>query len=220
MKKNILRTMTIRGFLTAILFVPSAFSTPAGGQNVTVSERTGSMICSQTSYSGATETGFAAGGFATWKHFQLPLTMTVADNTDLTANGQLAIHANNLYNAGVGNGIQMLGGQRKDGYMTLALPNGYRFTSYKIIVQNNVTSFGTGGKALPIPHSQNFYFGETDRQFDFKSGYYQDLGRTVSQTEYTVERTSMVAGDMGNVLYFKVATVLPAIPPTNTWVSP
>lgn len=68
---------------------------PLHGQNVTVSEKTGSMICSQTSYAGQiTETGFAAGGFATWKHFQLPLTMTTADFTDLTQNGQLVTHAN------------------------------------------------------------------------------------------------------------------------------
>ena len=60
-----------------ILLSLMALCIPLLGQNVTVSEKTGSMICSQTSYAGqVTETGFAAGGFATWKHFQLPLTMT------------------------------------------------------------------------------------------------------------------------------------------------
>ena len=179
MKKYFLQTMKRRRLSMIILLSLIALCIPLHGQNVTVSEKTGSMICSQTSYAGqVTETGFAAGGFATWKHFQLPLTMTTADLTDLTSNGQLATHANNLYNAGIGKGIQLLGGQRKDGYMTLALPKGFRFTGYKIIVQNNIEKFGTGNK---------------------------DLGKNVSQTEYTIERTSQSEGDMGNVLYFKVA---------------
>ena len=206
MKKYFLQTMKRRRLSMIILLLLIALCIPLHGQNVTVSEKTGSMICSQTSYAGqVTETGFAAGGFATWKHFQLPLTMTTADLTSLTSNGQLATHANNLYNAGIGKGIQLLGGKRRDGYMTLALPKGFRFTGYKIIVQNNITEFGTGNKALTISHPTNFYFGETSNNFDFKAGYYKDLGKNVSQTEYTIERTSQSEGDMGNVLYFKVA---------------
>ena len=206
MKKHFLPTMKRRRLSMIILLSLIVCCIPLHGQNVTVSEKTGSMICSQTSYGEQiTETGFAAGGFATWKHFQLPLTMTTADFTDLTQNGQLVTHANNLYNAGIGNGIQLLGGQRKDGYMTLALPKGFRFTGYKIIVQNNIEKFGTGNKALTIPHPTNFYFGETSNNFDFKAGYYKDLGKNVSQTEYTIERTSQSEGDMGNILYFKVA---------------
>lgn len=206
MRKSILQTVTSSTLLTTILLGMVAFCIPIKAQNVTVSEKTGSMICSQTSYSGGSaETGFSAGGFATWKHFQLPLTMTVSDYKNLTGNGQLVTHANNLYNSGIGQGIQLLGGKSKDGYMTLALPNGYRFTSYKIIVQNNVSQFGTGADALTIPHDRNFYFGETNRIFDFKSGYYKDLGKNISTVEYTVERTNMLEGDMGNVLYFKVA---------------
>lgn len=104
MKKYFLQTMKRRRLSMIILLLLIALCIPLHGQNVTVSEKTGSMICSQTSYgSQVTETGFAAGGFATWKHFQLPLTMTTADLINLTPNGQLVTHANNLYNAGIGN---------------------------------------------------------------------------------------------------------------------
>ena len=47
---------------------------PLQAQNVTVSQTTGNMIPSLTQYSGATETGWAAGAFATWRHNQLALT--------------------------------------------------------------------------------------------------------------------------------------------------
>ncbi|WP_314954159.1 hypothetical protein [Hoylesella loescheii] len=206
MRKMFLHVKGGGKFIAALLLGVFINCISGKAQNVTVSEKTGSMICSQTSYEGgSTETGFGAGGFATWKHFQLPLTMTVSDLTDLSPNGQLAVHANNLYNAGVDKGIQLFGGTIRDGYMTLALPKGYRFTGYKIIVQNNVSTFGHGSKALNIQHTHNFYFGETTSAFDFKAGFYCDLQKNVSNTEYTVERTSMTPGDMGNILYFKIA---------------
>ena len=206
MRRMFLHAKT-RGRLFAALLLGAVFSgIPSKAQNVTVSEKTGSMICSQTSYSGGTtETGFAAGGFATWKHFQLPLTMAASDLKDLSPNGQLVVHGNNLYNAGADKGIQVLGGKRNDGYLTLALPRGYRFTSYKIIVQNNVVEFGKSGSKLRINHDRNFYFGETNSSFDFLSSYYKNLNKSVSNEEFTIERTSMAAGDMGNILYFKIA---------------
>ena len=86
------------GRLFAMLLLSCMFcGISSRAQNVIVSENTGSMICSQTTYSGgATETGFASGGFATWKHHQLPLTMTASDLKTLSPNGQLAVHGNNL----------------------------------------------------------------------------------------------------------------------------
>ena len=206
MRRMFLHAKT-RGRLFAALLLGAVFSgIPSKAQNVTVSEKTGSMICSQTTYSsGATETGFASGGFATWKHHQLPLTMTASDLKDLSPNGQLAVHGNNLYNAGADTGIQVLGGQREDGYITFALPRGYRFTSYKIIVQNNVDVFGNGRAKLRVTHDRDFYFGETNSRFDFFSTYYKNLKRGISNEEFTIERTSMVESDMGNILYFKIA---------------
>ena len=195
------------GRLFATLLLSTMFcGISSRAQNVIVSENTGSMICSQTTYSsGATETGFASGGFATWKHHQLPLTMTASDLKDLSPNGQLAVHGNNLYNTGADTGIQVFGGQREDGYITFALPRGYRFTSYKIIVQNNVDVFGNGSTKLRVTHDRDFYFGETNSRFDFFSTYYKNLKRGISNEEFTIERTSMVESDMGNILYFKIA---------------
>ena len=195
------------GRLFAMLLLSCMFcGISSRAQNVIVSENTGSMICSQTTYSGGTtETGFASGGFATWKHHQLPLTMTASDLKTLSPNGQLAVHGNNLYNTGADTGIQVFGGQREDGFITFALPRGYRFTSYKIIVQNNVDVFGNGKAKLRVTHDRAFYFGETNSRFDFMSAYYKNLKKGMSNEEFTIERTSMVESDMGNILYFKIA---------------
>jgi hypothetical protein len=175
-------------------------------QNVTVSQVTGNMIPSMTEYSSGTETGWAAGAFATWRHNQLPLTMTASDGTELTEDGLLSVHANNFYPMpGDTKALVMVGGQSHDGTMTLSLPKGYRFTSYKFILVNNVTSIGSGTDQLDISTTSNFYFGETNSSFAYSS--YKDLGTcdAANTKEYTLERTSTTTGDMGNILYFKLS---------------
>jgi hypothetical protein len=175
-------------------------------QNVTVSQATGNMVPSLTQYSGSTETGWAAGAFATWRHNQLALTMTAADKTPLTDAGLPAIHANNFYPMpGSTTALIMVGGQSYNGLMTLSLPKGYRFTSYKFIVVNNVTSIGSGTGQLTMSTTSNFYFGETNSSYVYSS--YKNMGRcsATNTTEYTLERTSTTTGDMGNILYFKLS---------------
>jgi|GEM_PF-4197887 len=55
---------------------------PAQAQNVTISQKTGNMLPTlQTGYGEYTETGFAAGAFALWHHYQLELVMIGADYT-------------------------------------------------------------------------------------------------------------------------------------------
>ena len=179
---------------------------PLQAQNVTVSQTTGNMIPSLTQYSGATETGWAAGAFATWRHNQLALTMTAADKPSLTEAGLPAVHANNFYpKPGSTTALVMVGGQSHDGLMTLSLPKGYRFTSYEFILVNNVTSIGSGADMLSMSTTSNFYFGETNSSFTYST--YKNLGtcNAANTTEYTLERTSTTAGDMGNILYFKLS---------------
>lgn len=144
-------------FLLAIWLV----GTPVKAQNVVVSPATGKLIAALTS---GKEDGFENGSSALWRHNQLPLTITVADEGTLTPGRELANPAGNL---NVLNGkIVFLGGSTQDSYMLVSLPRGYRFTGYSITLQNNmngVTAFGhTWGKV-----DKSFY--ETNNGFDYSS---------------------------------------------------
>ena len=75
-------------------------------QDVTIRPDNGNMLPALKS--GATDTFYGWGGFATWKHEQLSLTMTTGDSdNNLTANynqlthsGQLAKPANDIFKSG------------------------------------------------------------------------------------------------------------------------
>lgn len=200
MKQQRTTQRTLSLFFFCLLFV---LATQVNAQTVTIRPDNGSMIpVVNDSYS---ETGFANGGFSFWQHEQLPLTMVASDKPTLTTDGQLNSHASNFYSAN--GGFQVVGGQTDDGLMTIALPHGYRFTGYRIVVQNNVNMVG-GNNGLPIGHSKEMYFGETTSDYEYRSGFYASMGVAVNNNEYVVERTSTVPGDMGNVLYFKVGNNL------------
>lgn len=214
MKKNVskkhLRVLSI--MLSAFLYATGLMA-----QSVTVSPRTGSMIPSMTQYGGqTTELGWGAGAFATWVHKQLPLTITVGDRPSLTQDGLLEIHANNLYpnsaahlndDPETGPYLVMVAGQTSPGYMTFALPKGYRFTSYRIVLVNNVEKVYNGNNAisnLGITTSRNITFGETNSNWNRTNvqDTYVNMGTTSSTNtkEYVVQRTN--SNDMGNILYF------------------
>ena len=203
-------------FLLAIWLV----GTPVKAQDVVVSPSTGKLIAAFTSdKSGETEVGFQNGSSALWRHNQLPLTITVADDGTLTAGKELANPAGNL---DVRDGkIVLLGGEEydnrtpyygrvsHDSYMLVSLPRGYRFTGYSITLQNNlngVTAFGQTWGAI------NKWFYETNSTFDWNNplGTAKDANgnTTMSSTdtqekfgEFTLSRQS---NDMGNRLYFRL----------------
>ena len=188
-------------FLLAIWLV----GTPVKAQNVVVSPATGKLIAALT---GEGESGFGMGCSSLWRHNQLPLTITVADEGTLTAGKELANPAGNL---NVLNGkIVFLGGSTQDSYMLVSLPRGYRFTGYSITLQNNmngVTAFETKWGAV----GKSFY--ETKSNFDYSNPLgvaKDDKGNTtMSSTDtsdqfdtFTLSRQGGV--DMGNRLYFMI----------------
>lgn len=183
-----------RLMLAAIGFL-SVFS-GANAQNVFVSPQTGKLIAALTS---SQEVGFENGWNSFWKHDQLPLTITVADDADLTAAGDLKIPAANLNVSQNGEGLILMGGQPYDSYMAVTLPKGYRFTGYSITLQNNMD-----GKSYAnfdfVSMDKVFY--ETNDQFSNRS--YKAIARINAgdNKEYTIERQSKGAEDMGNHLYF------------------
>lgn len=185
-------------FLLAIWLV----GTPVKAQNVVVSPSTGKLIAAYTS---GTEEGFENGCSALWRHNQLPLTITVADDGKLTAGKELANPAGNMNVSD--DKMVLLGGKKNDSYMLVSLPRGYRFTGYSITLQNNlngVTAFGTKWGAI----DKTFY--ETNSNFDWSNplGTAKDAKGNTTMSgsnsqdksgEFTLSRQGT---DMGNRLYF------------------
>ena len=193
------KTFTLKHLIVSIgviIIMWMAYCEPARSQNVTVSPATGKLI---TALTYDQESGFAAGGSSMWKHDQLPLTFTVADEGTLTDYGSLKIHADNLHSV---NGKLLLVASNSDNpdkcYITFALPKGYRFTGYKMVMTNNVTK----NDISEVSHSGNmWYYYETDKTFNTSSPIKQtELGTKDTGTkEYTISRTG---NEMDNILYF------------------
>lgn len=183
-------------FLLAIWLV----GTPVKAQDVVVSPSTGKLIAALT-YEG--EVGFENGCSALWRHNQLPLTITVADDGKLTAGNELANPAGNLF---VRDGkIVFYGGKPYDSYMLVSLPRGYRFTGYSITLQNNLNGVQAIGETW---EATNKWFYETKSDYTTILGTAKDTeGNTKMSSTDTKEKfgeftLSRQGTDMGNRLYF------------------
>lgn len=170
------------------------------------------MICALTAGSPSTQYGFQVGAFATWRHNQLSLTMTASNDKDLTEDGQLKNHANHFmsgdkctFNPALTSNDNPStwidcgwgGSQTREGYFTIALPKGYRFTGYKFDLTHDVSSVGQGN-AFTITTNTNVSISETGS--DFGTAIKTATLPGQSNTVVTFTRTG---NDMGNILYFK-----------------
>lgn len=157
-------------------------------QTVSISPKTGNVV-SAASY--GTESHIENYGGA-WVHNQLPLTLLTSDEATLTDAGLVKVHANNV---GVQDGkLGFISGHGSiKNHMTLSLPKGYRFTSYKIVLNYETW------------HSKNNAVGTTfcETKKDFSTN---NTNASVQVKEnaknVVITRTSLVDGDMGNILYF------------------
>lgn len=178
-------------------------------QNVTISPRNGSMICALTAGSPQTQLGFQNGAFATWRHNQLSLMMTGSNYKTLTTDGQLSEHSNHFItgdkctynpadpNATYSNYIaaDWGGDNLSEGYITISLPKGYRFTGYTFHVSHDVSRFGTLDRINP---NTTVYMSETDQTFTPNK-------KTIALQSHSTEVKNLTrtGNDMGNILYFK-----------------
>lgn len=174
-----------RSLAVAVLFVVAA---AVSAQTVSISPKTGNVI-SAVSYENENHVRNYGG---VWVHDQLPLTLLTSDDAELTDDGLVKKHANNV---GVEEGKGKLGlisghGTIKN-HMTLSLPKGYRFTSYKIVL--NYETWHENNNAVATT------FRETKRDFatDYASVKVEKNAKKV-----TLTRTSLSGDDMGNILYF------------------
>lgn len=158
-------------------------------QTVTISPHTGNVI-SVSSYEDETHLSGFGGA---WIHNQLPLTLITSDEATLTATGLMSVHANNI-KADADGFIWASGdADQVTNHMSLSLPQGYRFTGYKIVVSYN--------------KENGCVLREMDSSF---SKVNCSLTVNTNTKNAVLTRTSLTDTDMGNTLYFHQQ-------PTNGW---
>lgn len=156
----------------------------AAAQTVSISPKTGNVI-SAVSY--GTESHKKNFG-GVWIHNQLPMTLITSDESTLTAAGLMMVHANNV--SAMGDKLTFISGQGDIvNHMSLSLPKGYRFTSYKMVINSNKSSA----------------VATTLKEMDasFTTEHTSVLIQKTGSKGVTIQRTSMNNSDMGNILYFK-----------------
>lgn len=168
-----------RSLAVAVLFVVAA---AVSAQTVSISPKTGNVI-SVASYEDESHLDKFGG---VWVHNQLPMTLVTSDKSDLMKSGMMKEHANNM--AVVDDKLVFASGTSVTNHMSLSLPKGYRFTSYKLVMDYD--DEGT----------QASTFREMDGSFS--TSY---ASATVSNRDKgkILQRTSLSNSDMGNILYFR-----------------
>lgn len=171
----------IRCAATAVLLTVGM---AAAAQTVSISPKTGNVI-SAVSYSSESHLPNFGG---VWVHNQLPMTLVTSDKSDLMESGMMKEHANNV--AVLDGCLVFASGASASivNHMSLSLPKGYRFTSYKIVMDYE--------KDSKAPST----FKEMDGTFKNPKG----SSVTVSSGDKgkILQRTSLNNTDMGNILYF------------------
>lgn len=153
-------------------------------QTVSISPKTGNVISASSYETETHQNGFGGA----WVHNQLPLTLITSDATTLTDAGLMKVHANNV-SAQDGKLVIISGQGSICNHMSLSLPKGYRFTSYKMVINSNNTSVvSTTLKEMDAT------FTDTKESVTIQK---------TGSTGITMQRTSMNNTDMGNILYFK-----------------
>lgn len=171
----------IRCAATAVLLTVGM---AAAAQTVSISPKTGNVISAASYGTESHKTNF--GGV--WIHNQLPMTLITSDEETITAAGLMMVHANNV--SAMGDNLTFISGQGSTvNHMSLSLPKGYRFTSYKMVINSN--------KASAVATTLK----EMDASFTTEHTSVS-IARTGSKG-VTMQRTSMNNSDMGNILYFK-----------------
>lgn len=192
-------TISLPGILTVLwICLASLHGLKAHGQNVTISPSSGSLIAGLT-YTG--EVGFAQGWSSLWRHNQLPLTLHVSDKADLTPGGVLKDPAGNISLDTNQNFYIVDGGESVSTMMSISLPNGYRFTGYRMVLLNNLNG-KTINNVAHVAMSKRLY--ETNSSFDYSNALASTptMGSSNETKDYVIERTSKTETDMGNNLYF------------------
>lgn len=176
---------TRRLLLMTMLALLASFHATLMAQTVNISPKTGNVISAVSYEIEAHEANFGGA----WIHNQIPLMLLTSDEKTLSKYGLMAVHANNV--SANGSGLRVVSGASDvKNHMTLSLPKGYRFTSYRIVMSNSDQS------------GVETTFKEMNAKFetDITSVSLGDHKNTTN--EYSLSRTASSSADMGNILYF------------------
>ena len=169
-----------------MLALLASFHATLMAQTVNISPKTGNVISAVSYDDEAHEAKFGGA----WIHNQIPLMLLTSDEATLSEYRLMAVHANNV--SANGSGLRVVSGANKvKNHMTLSLPKGYRFTSYRIVMSNSAQS-GV---------STTFREMNADFTAPITSVYLGDNYRNTTN-EYSLSRTASSSADMGNILYF------------------
>lgn len=175
-----------RVFRAAAIIVLMTICGGISAQTVSISPKTGNVVSNLSYESESSLNSF--GGI--WLHNQLPMTLITSDEKTITDDGLMKVHANNVSAQG-GQLIFASGSSSSTiNHMSLSLPKGYRFTSYKLVMDYDTSS---ENKAASV-------FKEMDSKFSSEK-VKVTVGK--NQKNVTLQRTSLNDEDMGNILYFR-----------------
>lgn len=181
-------------------------------QRATISEKTGHLVSAKTTTYNENSTNYEQGfdhGFSSmWKHNQLPLTITTTDQNRPDSTGLIKDHGNNMkYKVMNGKTVLLLVAGAKTCHMTVALPRGFRITSYRIVLENNCpgegdadySAFGEDNYRNP---GDDWYFSEASENYTKEFNRTRFPARQRSEKEIVLTRTSTEKDYMSNKIYF------------------
>ncbi len=176
---------TRRLLLMTMLALLASFHATLMAQTVNISPKTGNVISAVSYGSEAHEANFGGA----WIHNQIPLMLLTSDEATLSKYRLMAVHANNV--SANGSGLRVVSGANDvKNHMTLSLPKGYRFTSYRIVMSNSKQS------------GVNTTFREMNADFTTAITSVSLGNHNNTTNEYSLSRTASSSADMGNILYF------------------
>ena len=179
-------------------------------QRATISDKTGHLVSAKTTTfnenSANYEQGFDHGFSSMWKHNQLPLTISTTDQNMPDSAGLVRGAGNNMkFKEMNGKTVLLLCAGAKTCHMTVALPRGFRITSYRIVLENNCP--GEGDSDYSTFGEDNYRHPGDDWYFSEASGNYtKEFNRTLfrqrSADEIVLTRTSTEKDYMSNTIHF------------------
>lgn len=152
-KKLLLIVLTFLGLVSAQW---------ATAQNVTIGPNNGSLITGQAG-GNVDDSGIQRGMASMWIHEQLQLVMTTSDIANLTSAGELQ-DPSCAIDKMTFNGEERLivGAGQTQTFMVVSLPKGYRITSYRLVLQPNISGTITlNNKTWNIGTNDQMSFYET-----------------------------------------------------------
>lgn len=175
-----------RVFRAAAIVVLMTICGGISAQTVSISPNTGNVVSNLSYESESSLNSF--GGI--WLHNQLPMTLITSDEKTITDDGLMKVHANNVSAQG-GQLIFASGSPSTTiNHMSLSLPKGYRFTSYKLVMDYDTSSENKVASVIK----------EMDSKFSSEK-VKVTVGK--NRKNVTLQRTSLNDEDMGNILYFR-----------------